>query len=606
MRSRLLVEVFFSRPFWKLAILLSSLFSAFFGLLGPFLQKEFVDTLALDAGGSLPYLVFAFFSLFLALGFTVLTTYLGMREAVFMQRVLAQRLYDHTLSLRTDSLKGRPVGEIVSLYATDIPGATVFLEQSLPTGASIFFPMVLAPWALVTYFSIPAWPLLSLMAVIMTLSFAMAYRQSQYFFRFKRLAAERVGLVNEWVQNIRALRILSWVEAFESKIFQVRKVETFNRLLMVTNGQTMNSISSSVSFLLNLTALVSLIYMTPTPITTGTLLALLWIVGVFLTRPFRQLPWFFTFLFDSWTSMKRLEAYFALENRNDQQRSPEFHKLQSLAGSEIALKIQNLNLKIGDHHLLKDISFDVRNGEFVTVVGEVGSGKSLLLLSLLGETGASFGKYEIGGNDASTLPLDQLRQFFTFVPQEGFIMSSTLRENVAFDYGISSQEFDEKILGSLSNAQFKLEMERVENGLETEIGERGVNLSGGQKQRVSLARVDYYQAPLVLLDDCLSAVDVDTENKLIDDLIKGKWKKRTRLLVTHRLTVLEKSDHVIFLQDGAIQAHGTFHELLATNQKFRQFASTVAFDESKREPSLSPSAAEIITPILTEKPESES
>lgn len=604
MQKRLLVEVFFSRPFWKLAIILSSLFSTFFGLLGPFLQKEFVDHIG-NSQGSITYLGYAFASLFLALGFTVLTNYLGMREALVMQRVLAQRLYDHTLNLRTDSLMGRPVGEIVSLYATDVPGATVFLEQSLPTGASIFFPLVLAPWALITYFGIPLWPLMSLMAVIILLSFAMAFRQSLFFFQFKKLAADRIGLVNEWVQNIRALRILGWVEAFENKIFQVRKVETVNRIRMVTNGQSMNAISSSVTFLLNLTALVSLIYLSNQPITTGTLLALLWIVAVFLTRPFRQLPWFFTFVFDSWTSLKRIDSFLALENQNAQKRSSEFRKLQSLAKSDKALKIQNLNLRIGSHHLLRNISLEIKNGEFVTIVGEVGSGKSLLLLSLLGETGAAFEKYEIGGNDASTLPLDQLRQFYTFVPQEGFIMSSSLRENVAFEYGISSQEYDEKIIESLAHAQFKLNVERIENGLETEIGERGVNLSGGQKQRVSMARVDYYRSPIVLLDDCLSAVDVDTENKLIDELIKGTWKDRTRVLVTHRLTVLEKSDRVIFIHDGSIQAQGRFQDLLATSSAFRQFASTVAAEESKRE--TTGSESEIATAaVANESQESES
>ncbi|MEZ0391299.1 MAG: ATP-binding cassette domain-containing protein [Pseudobdellovibrionaceae bacterium] len=604
MRNHLLLEVFFSRPLWKLTIVLSSLFATFFGLLGPFLQKEFIDHLA-DQQGSLSFLIYAFIALFLSLGLNVLTNFLGMREAIFMQRVLAQRLYDHTLHLRTDSLKGRPVGEIVSLYATDVPGATVFLEQSLPTGVSIFFPMILAPYTLVNYFGVPLWPLMILMGTIILLSFFMAFRQSQFFFQFKKLAAERIGLVSEWIQNIRALRILGWVEAFEDKIFQVRHVETRNRISMVTNGQSMNAISSTVAFLLNVTVLSSLIFMTDQKLTPGSLLALLWIVAVFLTRPFRQMPWFFTFVFDSWTSLQRIESFLLLQNQDSQQRSQEFRKLQSLSESNKALLVENLNLTISSHHLLKNISFEIKTGEFVTIVGEVGSGKSLLLLSLLGETGASFGKYEIGGNQAATLPLDQLRQFYTFVPQEGFIMSATLRENVAFEYGISTKVPDDLILNSLDRCQFKLKNERIEHGLETEIGERGVNLSGGQKQRVSLARVDYYQSPLVLLDDCLSAVDVDTESKLIDELIKGAWKSRTRILVTHRLTVLEKSDRILFLHDGTIKAQGNFHELLATNSEFRLFASTVAQDESKRAP---PSAVDNVelatTPVDTSEPES--
>ncbi len=577
----LLSEVIFRRPFWRVLILVSSLLATVFGLLGPFYQKEFVDGL-MQSKNSFFYLLISFASLFFSLGFNVLTNFLGNRESLIMQRILAQKLYVHTLSLRTDSLLGRPVGEIVSLYATDIPGATVFLEQSLPVGASILFPLILAPYALTHYFGIPLLPLLSVMTVVISLSFFMAYRQSRYFFNFKKLAADRIGLVSEWIQNIRTLRILGWVEAFEAKIFKVRKVETENRILMVTNGQAMNSISSSVTFILNLTALISLVYFSDQTVTTGTLFALLWIVGVFLTRPFRQMPWFFTFVFDSWTSLTRIDAFFNLKNSDLHNRPEQFHKLQTLAQTPLALRIENLNLQIGAHQLLQNISLQIREGEFVTLVGEVGSGKSLLLLSLIGETGASFGRYEIGGNDTLVLPLDQLRQFFTFVPQEGFIMSSSLRENVAFEYGLSSLEQDSQILASLARAQFEVAGERMENGLETEIGERGVNLSGGQKQRVSLARVDFFKSPIVLLDDCLSAVDVDTENKLIDDLIKGAWKNQTRLLVTHRLTVLEKSDRVIFLQEGQIIAQGPFLELLAHNSQFRSFASTVAFDDSRR------------------------
>lgn len=593
----LLVEVLLSRPLFRFFILLSSFLAAMLGLLAPFFQKEFIDLLtgsssgvhetfpwmqALPLQSPLNLLFLSFFCLFLSLGFSVLTNYLGNSEAILMQRKLAQRLYDHALELRTDSLGGRQVGEIVSLYATDIPGATVFLEQSLPVGASIIFPFVLAPWALKTFFDVPLWPFMSVMTATIVLSFVMAFRQSKYFFQFKMLAAERIGLVSEWIQNIRTLRILGWVHSFEEKIFAVRKIETVNRIFMVTNGQTMNSISSSVTFILNLTAIISMVYLSGSPLNSGTLMALLWIVGVFLTRPFRQMPWLFTFVFDSWTSLQRVDAFLQIENLDPQARPDDFKKIHAMESKDLAMSVRNLNLKFSSQHLLQSIDLDIKNGEFVTIVGEVGSGKSLLLLSLLGETGASFSKFSIGANDALQMPLDQLRQFFTFVPQEGFIMSASLRENVAFEYGIRGAPIDEAILQSLKRCQFSLDQEKVEQGLDTEIGERGVNLSGGQKQRVSLARVDYYQAPIILLDDCLSAVDVDTENRLIEDLIKGAWKAQTRILVTHRLTVLEKSDRVLYLENGKIIAQGKFHELLATSAQFRIFASTVAHDESKR------------------------
>jgi ABC-type multidrug transport system fused ATPase/permease subunit len=273
----------------------------------------------------------------------------------------------------------------------------------------------------------------------------------------------------------------------------------------------------------------------------------------------------------------------SLKNTETLNKHTEFQKINEESPGQPILLIENLNLNIGGSEILKAISFSVQRGEFVAIVGEVGSGKSSLLHSLLGETGAHFGEYRVMNNSAKDMPLSQLRQFYTFVPQEGFIMSATLRENVAFEYNVG-RSTDDKIVNSLKVSQFDLEVERITDGLETEIGERGVNLSGGQKQRVSLARVDYYGSPIVLLDDCLSALDVDTEDHLINDLLCGAWKDRTRILVTHRLTVLDEVDRILFLENGKIIASGTLVELLRTSPKFQTFAASVALQTGQITP----------------------
>lgn len=591
----LLLEILFTRFWVRAAMLALGLLSAVCGLLGPLFQKVFLDRLSgaaqfsflqFEAVNQVPQwglLVLTFLSLLGALAFYQAVIYLGTRESLWMQRHLSQRLYDHTLSLRTESLHGKPVGEIVSIYTIDVPGATILLEQSLPQFLGILFPLLLGPWALIVFLGVPGIVLLPFLAVVLVLNFLLAFRQSKFFFQFKRLAADRVGYVNEWIQNMRTLRILGWIAAFEEKIFHVRKVETRNRIQMLNNGQTMNGIASSITFVLNVVLISVLLQNQAEPITSGTLLALLWIVAVFMTRPFRQMPWFFTFVFDAWTSIKRISELLQLSNREPLPRAREFQKLTSLSTPDPALRVRGLSLEIDGHRLLHHIDFDVKVGEFLAIVGEVGSGKSLLLYSLMGETGATFDQYWIGENDARRLPLDQLRQFYTFVPQEGFIMSATLRENVAFEYHVGP-EHDERIRASLRRAQFDIDKERVENGLETEIGERGVNLSGGQKQRVSLARVDFYQSPIVLLDDCLSAVDVDTEKKLIRDLLVGPtpddgavggWKNRARLLVTHRLSVLRQVDRILFLEQGRLKAEGSFSELMRTSPEFREYTASL-------------------------------
>lgn len=582
MKRSLFSEVVFTRFYARILILVCSLIAAVFGILGPFFQKEFVDQLTNTPGtlhlmqfnSPLGYVLGAFFCVLFAQAFSQFTNYLSIREALYMQRVFGKRLYEKTLNLQVDTMSGRPVGEIVSLYATDVQGATVFLDQTLPAGCSTLFPLILAPFALSVLFDIPLWPTVITMGVITLANTLMAFRQSKFFFRFKQLAAERIGLVNEWVQNIRTIRILGWTRHFEKNIFAKREVETRNRILMVTNGQIMNSISSSITFFLNVVALGSLIFYSKHALTGGELLALLWIVGVFLTRPFRQMPWFFTFAFDSWTSLKRLEEFFA--TRNNQTIDDEILENWDDGDSESwALQIRGLNLSVGPRRILRNINLDIKQGEFVAVVGEVGAGKSMLLLSLLRETGARFQVYRMNGKDVLESPLDDLRQHYAYVPQEGFIMSASLRENVAFLYDIEPER-DGTVEESLHLAQFDLSTERVEKGLNTEIGERGVNLSGGQRQRVGLARVHFHQAPIMLLDDCLSAVDVDTEHKLFEQLLLGAWSERTRLLVTHRLSALNRVDRILFMENGEIIDQGSFEELLARNAKFREYTTTVA------------------------------
>ncbi|MEK2688185.1 ABC transporter ATP-binding protein [Bdellovibrio sp. GT3] len=581
MRS-LFFEVVFTRPYARLIILACSLFAAVFGILGPFFQKEFIDQLTgvetklhlFQVSSPLWFILSAFLCVLGSLALSQLTNYLSAKEALHMQRVFAERLYAKTLNLRVDTMSHRPVGEIVSLYATDVQGATVFLDQTLPAGASTLFPLLISPFAISLLFDIPLWPTVTVMIGITCVNSFLAFRQSRFFFNFKQLAAERIGLVNEWIQNIRTIRILGWIHHFEAGIFAKREVETRNRVLMVTNGQIMNAISSSITFILNVVTLGSLILYSKHTMTSGELLALLWIVGIFLTRPFRQMPWFFTFAFDSWTSLKRLEEFFSTQN-NQTADTGEVPSEQAALDEKFALQVQGLNLRIGSRHILKNMNFNIKDGEFVAVVGEVGSGKSLLLLSLLRETGAHFHSYRIGSLNALQQEPNSVRENFAYVPQEGFIMSATLRENVAFLYDIDPDR-DNMVEESLKLAQFELSTERVEKGLGTEIGERGVNLSGGQRQRVSLARVHFHNAPIMLLDDCLSAVDVDTEHKLFESLLMGAWANRTRLLVTHRLSALNRVDRILFLEEGRIIDQGTFEELLARNEKFREYTTTVA------------------------------
>lgn len=218
---------------------------------------------------------------------------------------------------------------------------------------------------------------------------------------------------------------------------------------------------------------------------------------------------------------------------------------------------------------LNNISFRILPGESLAIVGAVGAGKSSLLQALLREIPLQEGGFsfrDIRGKTVSPR--------IAYVPQEAYIINGSLKENVLF-----GEISEEKLLKrALEASCLDADLPQLPAGLFTEIGERGVNLSGGQKQRVSLARAVMHQPNLVLLDDPLSAVDVRTEELLVDKLLFGEWNAVTRVVVSHRLAHLHRFHKVLFLKDGELRAFGPLDELLK-NAEFHVFYSEYANTE---------------------------
>jgi ATP-binding cassette subfamily B multidrug efflux pump len=573
----LLASLLWERARWRVAILVLSFVATVFGLLAPYAQKRFTDDLlAGQPAAHWIYEAFVFLVAYHALW--QLNVALATREGLISQKALGDTSFKRVLEGPGGMVGRAPAGVAVSLFAVDVPGATALLDQSLLMFSSLIFPVVLAPVVLHALYGIPWWASLGSIGALALLNFMLAHRQSRYFMAFKQLAAERTGLVSEWVQNIRTLRILGWVTASEKRIFALRKRETRNRKKMVTNGQVMNSIASSATFSLNLLAVMLLLRIRreagnggePTP---GELLSLLWILGVFLSRPLRQLPWMLVMTFDGLSSLRRLADALAIPVARPGITSPAGASAAQ-PEKDLLLEVSGLRLESDGKPLLHGIDLKVRSGTLTALVGEVGSGKSLLLHSLIGGTGARFDRFALKG-ETTNGPLDpKVRGRIAFVPQEGFTISATLRENVLFTYldgAAPGPSIDERVAESLAVSRFLPSQERVTHGLDSEIGERGVNLSGGQRQRVGLARAHFANRDLILLDDCLSAVDVDTERRLIEGLLLGAWKGRTLLLATHRLAVLPYCDEVIFLHDGAVEMRGKYEQILARSPRFAEF-----------------------------------
>ena len=207
---------------------------------------------------------------------------------------------------------------------------------------------------------------------------------------------------------------------------------------------------------------------------------------------------------------------------------------------------------------LKDISLDIKAGTTLAVIGRTGNGKSTLVNLLLHLYDVKSGMIFIDGMDINSIPLKTLRENIAYVPQDNFLFSDTPKSNIAF--GTDNEEMDE-IIRATKTACIHDNIIAFPDGYDTIVGERGVTLSGGQKQRSSIARALKKDAPILILDDALSAVDTDTEEKILKNL-KENRRGKTTILIAHRISTIQNADVILVLEDGEAKECGNHRELM--------------------------------------------
>jgi ATP-binding cassette subfamily B protein len=279
-----------------------------------------------------------------------------------------------------------------------------------------------------------------------------------------------------------------------------------------------------------------------------------------LTWPVASLGWVSSLVQEAEASQKRINEFLKEEPAI---KNPT-HLPTKINGSII---FNNVSFVYEDTHIkaLNGVSFSLEKGKTLAILGKTGSGKSTILSLISRLYDATEGEITIDNQPIKTVNLYDLRNQISVVPQDAFLFSDTIKNNIKFG---NEKANDEEVIEAAKKAVVHENIITFNDQYETILGERGITLSGGQKQRVSIARALIKNAPILLLDDCLSAVDTETEETILNNLLTY-CKDKTTLIVSHRVSSAKNADEIIILEDGKIIEKGTHNELLEQNGYYK-------------------------------------
>lgn len=245
------------------------------------------------------------------------------------------------------------------------------------------------------------------------------------------------------------------------------------------------------------------------------------------------------------------------------------------------IEFRNLTFRYpdGEYDVLKNVSFRINAGENVGIIGKTGSGKTSLVDLILRTYNVPDGTIFLDGRDINSLSIQSVRRNAAYVPQDNFLFSDTIESNIAFATDNGTQE---DVIDAAKMSDVHQNIVEFPEGYNTVLGERGVTVSGGQKQRISIARALMKNAPILILDDSVSAVDVKTEKSILENLRRQR-EGMTTILIAHRISTIEKMDKILFIEEGELIATGTHSELYESCPEYRTMVDLQKLDDLEKE-----------------------
>ena len=486
-------------------------------------------------------------------------------SAIKVETELRKEMFNHCKDLSQNFYQKNKVGNMMSLFTNDIET----INECFGDGVLMLFDaLVLGGLAIFKMARIN--PLLTLLALIpMTLMGVMSVIVGKYMMNKWKLRQEAFSELSDFSQE--SFSGISVIKAFVKEFKELKAFKKVNK-----NNENANIAFVKASTLLNI--FVSLFVQ-------SVICIILAVGGYFASTGTFDAATIIEFLayFNATTwPIMAISRLIEMSSRGKASMT----RISDLLDTEIDVKdkddvlteineikgkieFKNLTFKYpdADYNALEKVSFTINAGENIGIIGKTGSGKTTLVDLILRTYNVEDDSIFIDDIDINKLPIKLVRQFAAYVPQDNFLFSDTIANNIAFAYNGNAK--DEEIVRVSKLADLDSNVIEFSEGYNTMLGERGVTISGGQKQRTSIARALLKDASILILDDSVSAVDTKTERSILNNL-KQTRKGKTTILIAHRITTIEHMDKVLFIDDGKIIAFGTHEELCNSCHEYKK------------------------------------
>ncbi|MCG9971064.1 ABC transporter ATP-binding protein [Christiangramia crocea] len=499
-------------------------------------------------------LISAFFTFLMRQTFIVVSRH--------MEYDLKNEVFQHYQELSLNFYKKNRTGDLMNRISEDVSKVRLYLGPAIMYSVTTFTSTVV-----VLIFMIQAAPMLTLYTVIPLPILAYAiYKLSVAIHQRSTIVQQYLSKLNTFTQES-----FSGIAVIKSYGIEPQTNTNFTNLSNGSRDKNIDLVKVQAFFFPLMVLLIGIsniivIYFGGRQIISGqienidVLVEFILYVNM-LTWPVASIGWVTSLVQQAEASQERINEFLGEKPEITNPKA----EPDTINGS---IEFRNVSFTYDDTNItaLKNVSFKVQKGETLAIIGKTGSGKSTIL-ELIGRLyDIDNGEILIDDRDIHNLNLESLRKSIGYVPQDAFLFSDTIKNNIKFG---KTEATDEEIFEAAKNASVHKNIVGFSKGYETVLGERGITLSGGQKQRVSIARAIIHDPEILLFDDCLSAVDTETEEEILNNLFKIT-KNKTTIIVSHRISSAKNADKIIILEDGQIVQEGSHQQLLDAGGYYKE------------------------------------